>query len=203
MNENFYPFGVSVGDAQVPVALDGSSPPISLFIPFQFFDTSESTLFVSQLLVFIYMQTGWIQWCIHVSVVNNLYASQSRANSGRGGGGMLTPQVSGLSKCETRMFTTCLVRVATPTQSTQICSSKETVPCKGWFRWEGASRNDHAMRLWSLKASEALSYGLIFQTDSPTTLWTIHTQTIVCSMHCTNPRSITILCIDNNNNNTW
>ena len=57
MNENFYPFGVSVGDAQVPVALDGSSPPISLFIPFQFFETSESTLFVSQLLVFIYMQT--------------------------------------------------------------------------------------------------------------------------------------------------
>ena len=59
MNENFYPFGVSVGDAQVPVALDGSSPPISLFIPFQFFEASESTLFVSWLLVFFHMQTGF------------------------------------------------------------------------------------------------------------------------------------------------
>ena len=58
VNENFYPFGASVGDAQVPVALDESSPPISLFIPFQFFEASESTLFVSPLLVFIYMQTG-------------------------------------------------------------------------------------------------------------------------------------------------
>ena len=57
VNANFYPFGVSVGDAQVPVALDGSSPPISLFIPFQFFEVSESTLFVSWLLVFIYMPT--------------------------------------------------------------------------------------------------------------------------------------------------
>ena len=58
VDENFYPFGVSAGDVQVPVALDGSSPPISLLIPVRFFETSENILFVSQLLAaFIYMQT--------------------------------------------------------------------------------------------------------------------------------------------------
>ena len=46
-NRNFYPFGASVGDAQVAEALDGSSPPIILSTPFRFFETSESILFVS------------------------------------------------------------------------------------------------------------------------------------------------------------
>ena len=53
--DNFYPFGVSEGDAQVPVALDGSSSPIFLSPPIRFFETTETTLFVSQLHTSVYM----------------------------------------------------------------------------------------------------------------------------------------------------
>ena len=86
VNENFYSFGVSVGDAQVPVALDGSSPPISLFIPFQFFEASERTLFVSRLLVFIYMPT-------RISDVYLLLTVYMHVSHGltRGGGGACLP----------------------------------------------------------------------------------------------------------------
>ena len=44
-----YCFGVSAGDFQLEREDDGSSPPISLSIPFRFFGTAESTLYVSQL----------------------------------------------------------------------------------------------------------------------------------------------------------
>ena len=44
-----YRFGVSAGDFQLEREDDGSSPPISLSIPFPFFGTSESTLYVSWL----------------------------------------------------------------------------------------------------------------------------------------------------------
>ena len=47
----FYDFGVSAGDAQLRRVLDGSSPPILLSVPFRFFGTPESTLYVSQLCV--------------------------------------------------------------------------------------------------------------------------------------------------------
>ena len=46
---NFYDFGVSAGDAQLQRLLDGSSPRILLSAPFQFFETPESILYVSQL----------------------------------------------------------------------------------------------------------------------------------------------------------
>ena len=49
--DNFYPFGGSEGDAQVPLALDGSSSPILLSPPIRFFEATESTLFVSYLLL--------------------------------------------------------------------------------------------------------------------------------------------------------
>ena len=45
-----YHFGVSASDFQLEREDDGSSPPMSLSIPFQFFGTSESTLYVSWLL---------------------------------------------------------------------------------------------------------------------------------------------------------
>ena len=48
VDENFYPFGVSAGDVQLPRVDDGSSPALLLSTPFQFFETSESTLYVSQ-----------------------------------------------------------------------------------------------------------------------------------------------------------
>ena len=51
-NTNFYPFGVDVGDAQMQMAVDGSSPPIYLSTPFRFFETPESILYVSQLCMF-------------------------------------------------------------------------------------------------------------------------------------------------------
>ena len=48
-NTNFYDFGVSAGDAQLQWRLDSSSPRILLSVPFQFFGTPESILYVSQL----------------------------------------------------------------------------------------------------------------------------------------------------------
>ena len=51
-NTKFYPFGVDVGDAQMQIAVDGSSPPIYLSTPFRFFETPESILYVSQLCMF-------------------------------------------------------------------------------------------------------------------------------------------------------
>ena len=44
---NFYPFGVSVGDVQFPTVDDGTSGPITLSTQIRFFETSESTLYVS------------------------------------------------------------------------------------------------------------------------------------------------------------
>ena len=44
-----YCFGVSAGDFQLEREDDGSSPPISLSIPFRFFGASENILYVSQL----------------------------------------------------------------------------------------------------------------------------------------------------------
>ena len=44
-----YCFGVSAGDIQLEREDDGSSPRISLSIPFRFFGTSESIIYVSQL----------------------------------------------------------------------------------------------------------------------------------------------------------
>ena len=46
---DFYDFGVSAGDAQLQRRLDGSSPRILLSVPFRFFGTPESILYVSQL----------------------------------------------------------------------------------------------------------------------------------------------------------
>ena len=89
MNENFYPFGVSVGDAQVPVALDGSSPPISLFIPFRFFEASESTLFVSQLLVLIYMPTRISD--VYLLLTTYMQINQGPIQRGWEGGGYVPP----------------------------------------------------------------------------------------------------------------
>ena len=48
---NFFDFGVDVGDAQLEIFLDGSSPSINLSTPIQFFGRSQHTLFVSQLLI--------------------------------------------------------------------------------------------------------------------------------------------------------
>ena len=45
-----YCFGVSAGDFQLEREDDGSSPPISLSIPFRFYGTSENILYVSQLI---------------------------------------------------------------------------------------------------------------------------------------------------------
>ena len=53
----FYDFGVSAGDAQLRRVLDGSSPPILLSVPFRFFGTSESTLYVSQLHMYFHVHT--------------------------------------------------------------------------------------------------------------------------------------------------
>ena len=44
-----YCFGVSAGDIQLEREDDGSSPPITLSIPFRFFGASENILYVSQL----------------------------------------------------------------------------------------------------------------------------------------------------------
>lgn len=46
----FYCFGVSAGDALLARENNGSSAPISLSIPYRFYGTYESTLYVSQLL---------------------------------------------------------------------------------------------------------------------------------------------------------
>ena len=46
---SLYCFGVSAGDFQLEREDDGSSPPISLSIPFPFFGASESIVYVSQL----------------------------------------------------------------------------------------------------------------------------------------------------------
>ena len=46
----FYCFGVSAGDIQLPKENNGSSAPIPLSIPYRFFGTYESTLYLSQLL---------------------------------------------------------------------------------------------------------------------------------------------------------
>ena len=46
---SLYCFGVSAGDIQLEREDDGSSPPITLSIPFRFFGASENILYVSQL----------------------------------------------------------------------------------------------------------------------------------------------------------
>ena len=47
-DDSLFPFGVSVGDSQVPPALDGSSPAIvKLDVTCPFFGTEEDILFVS------------------------------------------------------------------------------------------------------------------------------------------------------------
>ena len=43
---SFYPYGSTAGDTLLPPSDDGSSPAINLNIPFPFFDTDHSTLFV-------------------------------------------------------------------------------------------------------------------------------------------------------------
>ena len=47
---SLYCFGVSAGDIQLEREDDGSSPPITLSIPFRFFGASENILYVSQLI---------------------------------------------------------------------------------------------------------------------------------------------------------
>lgn len=42
----FYPFGQAVGDSQLGPNDDGSSPAITLSIPFRYFDTSYDTIYV-------------------------------------------------------------------------------------------------------------------------------------------------------------
>ena len=44
---NFFDFGVDRGDTQLNRIDDGSSPPFSLPIPIQFFERSQSTIYVS------------------------------------------------------------------------------------------------------------------------------------------------------------
>ena len=69
---NFLAFGVNVGDAQL--LLDGSSPPINLSTPIQFFETTQHTLFVSQLGLYFHLYTGTIDddgYFIYVLVVVN------------------------------------------------------------------------------------------------------------------------------------
>ena len=44
---DFYPFGSEAGDTSLPSNDDGSSPPITLELPFRFFDEDFSTFFVS------------------------------------------------------------------------------------------------------------------------------------------------------------
>ena len=48
---NFFDFGVDVGDTQLNRIDDGSSPPINLSTPIQFFGRTQYTLFVSQLYI--------------------------------------------------------------------------------------------------------------------------------------------------------
>ena len=48
---DFFDFGVCMGDAQLERLLDGSSPPINLSTPIQFFGRTQHTLFVSQLCI--------------------------------------------------------------------------------------------------------------------------------------------------------
>ena len=42
----FYPFGQTVGDFQLESNDDGSSLPVTLSIPFRYFDTSYDTIYV-------------------------------------------------------------------------------------------------------------------------------------------------------------
>ena len=48
---NFFDFGVNTDDVQLNRIDDGSSPPINLSIPIQFFGRTQHTLFVSQLCI--------------------------------------------------------------------------------------------------------------------------------------------------------
>ena len=50
-NNDLFDFGVNVGDAQLEMVLDESSPRIILSTPIQFFETTQETLFVSQLCI--------------------------------------------------------------------------------------------------------------------------------------------------------
>ena len=64
---NFLAFGVNVGDAQS--LLDGSSPPIILSTPIQFFGTTQDTLFVSQLCILSLTETTDHDWCFMCTLV--------------------------------------------------------------------------------------------------------------------------------------
>ena len=44
---NFYPFGSTNGDTALPANDDGSSAPITVSMPFRFFDETRVTVFVS------------------------------------------------------------------------------------------------------------------------------------------------------------
>ena len=70
---NFFDFGVDMGDDQLNRIDDGSSPPINLSTPIQFFGRTQHNLFVSQLYTYIqgpFMMMGvsYIHWLV---VINN------------------------------------------------------------------------------------------------------------------------------------
>ena len=47
---SFYSYGSAAGDTALSPTNDGSSPPITLPTPFNFFGTKDSTIYVSQLI---------------------------------------------------------------------------------------------------------------------------------------------------------
>ena len=53
--EEFYPFGVGSGDLQLPANDDGSTGPITLSLPFPFFASAHTTLFVSEINLAIFI----------------------------------------------------------------------------------------------------------------------------------------------------
>ena len=73
-NTNLFDFGVNAGDTQLEMVIYGSSPPIDLSTPIQFFGRTQHTIFVSQL------------WCVHyssnlrVSIMNILRCNVSFSN---------------------------------------------------------------------------------------------------------------------------
>jgi hypothetical protein len=46
--EDFFPFGVEAGDAELERADDASSPPQSLSLPYPFFDIAQQNLWVNE-----------------------------------------------------------------------------------------------------------------------------------------------------------
>ena len=88
--DNFFDFGVNVGDARENRILSGSSLPINLSTPIQLFGRTQHTVLVSQLCILLLTYRDYSWWWVTSSPGHSHILSHSRGEkSGEGLGSKL------------------------------------------------------------------------------------------------------------------